>query len=145
MSEFKGGATGAHADPDDPDDLVRSPEEALHEEGTRFHHEKSYSADKELDAIIRQEIEMSRHTVASISPGKLRRIMRLFSVPNDDIFRCSSHHDLVNLALERGIADVPDDWTLQRLDEEQKAERARAYRYASGMSGRDADAAMALW
>ena len=90
----------------------------------------SDSEDSKLDTAIREEIDASRHTIARIKPFELKKIMRLYLVPESEILSCYSHRDLVQLAVTRGIVDVPDQWTVDKLkqleqDEREKIERAK--------------------
>ena len=92
------------------------------------------SEDPELDAAIREEVNASRHTIARIKPFELKKIMRLYCVPEHEILSCYSHRDLVQLAVTRGIVDVPDQWTLDKLKQEQEDERERIERVKTNLS-----------
>lgn len=60
--------------------------------------------------------------------------MRLYQVPEHEILSCYSHRDLVQLAVTRGIVDVPDQWTLDKLKQDQEEERERIERSKTDLS-----------
>ena len=103
-------------------EVIQSPDQLT---GQRFKESGSYSPDPGLDRAIRSEIVSSRHTVAALKPAQLKRILRLYNVSSREILEASTNQALVDLALQSGIVDVPDQWTLDRLKDEQDTERAR--------------------
>ena len=83
--------------------------------GQRFRDQASYSDDPELDAAIKEEIADSRHTVAALSYGEIKRILRLYNVKPEWVLAADTKKKIVDLAIRSGIVDVPDQWTLDRL------------------------------
>ena len=112
---------------------MRSPDQLT---GQRWLEEEAYSTDPTQDAMIRAEVASSRHTVAALKPAELKKILRLFSVPPAKILQCATNRDLVDLAIATGIEDVPDQWTLDRLKQQQDEERARISRERNSLVGR---------
>ena len=104
--------------------------------GQRWVEQESYSPDPQEDAMIRANLVSSRYTVAALKPAELKRILRLCSVPPAKILRCATTHALVELAAESGIVDVPDQWTLDSLKQQQDEARRMIAHERNFISGR---------
>lgn len=102
----------------------------------RFVDEKAYSTDPKMDAMIRAELSSSRYTVASLKPAEVKRILRLYNVPDHKILECATNRQLVELAKATGIEDVPDQWTLDHLKQQQDEENAKISWERNNLNGR---------
>jgi hypothetical protein len=96
--------------------------------GQRFREQRSYSNDPQLDAEIKSRISASRRTIKSLKPPEIKRILRLYDVPPKRILEANTTDRLLSLAESNGIVDVPDEWTLDRLQAERKARQTEAYK-----------------
>uniref|UniRef100_A0A7S2N2R0 Uncharacterized protein n=1 Tax=Haptolina brevifila TaxID=156173 RepID=A0A7S2N2R0_9EUKA len=99
----------------------------------RFVSQASYSDDPELDAEIKRQISGSRHTVADLKYGEIKRILRAYNVSAVKILEADTKQKVVDLAIASGIIDVPDEWTLSRLLQEQKDFETQSYREAGNL------------
>lgn len=104
------------------DELIQSEDQLT---GQRFVEQDIYDADPRLNAAIKQQVRSSRYTVASLKVSELKRILKLYDIPNRKILAADTNQKLVELAFANGIVDVPDQWTLDQLRSEQRERQAK--------------------